>query len=247
VQAIKYQLQERIPPPLTAEQIVVLHGVHRNVTDPGSCKVARRRIVRAHFLRCQTHHCSAAFVAATRHLAGPLESGLEDNAELARGLLDNFYGNANTEQDIWLIIDAERSRTPSADTFCRLLGGVFCRKRAPARAGRTCSAAGRDGSQIESRHCSFDRSPNEDMEFILASGEACKTLNWRGMSCSLTDVCDFTLVGSMSPGADSDPRVIRVGFEQPVQATRLNSDGSAKHRPKRACPPPVSWSCSQAF
>jgi hypothetical protein len=78
--------------------------------------------------------------------------------------------------------------------------------------------------------------PTEDMEYILASGAANKTVNWRGLSGSSTDLCDFTLIGSSSPGADSgqqDPRVIRVGFDQPVQATSVFPDGSAKQSPTR--------------
>ena len=72
--------------------------------------------------------------------------------------------------------------------------------------------------------------PDEGMEYILATGAASKSLNWRGMSSSLTDLCDFTLIGRSSPGADSrhpDPRVIQVGFDQPIQATSIHSDGSA--------------------
>jgi hypothetical protein len=58
---------------------------------------------------------SPQFGPRVGYLAGPL-----DNAELAHGALADKSGNAKEGEDLWLIICAERSRTPCANFLVEL-------------------------------------------------------------------------------------------------------------------------------
>jgi hypothetical protein len=226
VHVVTGQLQVGLLPSLTAEQIVVLHGIHHDVTEH-----LVKRVAKAHADALREHISYApgapqlnVGVQSSPHLGlrvgylvGPL-----DNAELAHGAL----ANTKEEEDIWLIICAGRSRTPLAD----VLVDLYSKKH---RLLELKGGAAQQAAEVHTLNLDIlvlMTFPSGDLEHILASGVARKTVNWRGMSASRTDLCDFTLVGSSSACADPDPRVIRVGFDQPVQATRL---GSAKQRPNR--------------
>ena len=227
VHVVTCQLQMGLRPSLTAEQIVVLQGIHHDVTEH-----LVKRVAKAHADALREHISYApgappqpnVGVQSSPHLGlrvgylvGPL-----DNAELAHGTL----ANTKEEEDIWLIICAGRSRAPLAD----VLVDRYSQKH---RLLELKGGAAQQAAEVHTLNLDIlvlMTFPSGDLEHILASGVARKTVNWRGMSASRTDLCDFTLVGSSSACADPDPRVIRVGFDQPVQATRL---GSAKQRPNR--------------
>jgi hypothetical protein len=232
VQVVTCQLLERLRPALTAEQLVVLRSKHHNVTDHLVDRVAKAHadLLREHM---SFSPGSTQVTPSSPRLGGPrlgYLAGTLVNAEVARGAMSN--GHDTTEPDTWLIICAERSTAPSAN----VLVDHFSRKK------RLLVLKGDPADQAAKvRALNLDllvltAFPTEEMEYILASCPANKTVNWRGLSGSRTDLCDFTLIGSSSPGADSrqpDPRVIRVGFDQPVQATSFFPDGSAKQSPTR--------------
>jgi hypothetical protein len=230
VSVVTFQLQERLRPSLTAEQIVVLHRIHPDVTEHLVQRVAKAH---AAVLRDHISHTPGAshldtglpsspqFGPRVGYLAGPL-----DNAELAHGALADKSGNAKEGEDLWLIICAERSRTPCANFLVEL----YSKKQ------RLLELKGDAAQQAaEVRTLNLDilvliTFPSEAIGHILASGVARKSVNWQGMSGSRTDLCDFTLVGSNSHGAGPNSRVIQVGFDQPVPATHLCS---SKQRPNR--------------
>ena len=211
---IKSQLRERVQPALTAGQIGVLHGKHRDITERLVQRVAKAHADQLRqdipFSRVAACHDARPLSPRVGYLAGPL-----DNADLAHGVL------AKEGQDTWLIIgrDDERCRTPWADGLVDLY----------SRINRLLVLKGAAEQQAaDVRTLNLDvlvliTYPTEELEYILASNPARHTINWRGMSNSLTDLCQFTMIGSC-PGADSmrtDPQVIRVGFDQPVRASRF--------------------------
>jgi hypothetical protein len=201
VSVVTFQLQERLRPSLTAEQIVVLHRIHPDVTEHLVQRVAKAH---AAVLREHISHTPGAshldtglpsspqFGPRVGYLAGPL-----DNAELAHGALADKSGNAKEGEDLWLIICAERSRTPCANFLVEL----YSKKQ------RLLELKGDAAQQAaEVRTLNLDilvliTFPSEAIGHILASGVARKSVNWQGMSGSRTDLCDFTLVGSNSHGA----------------------------------------------
>ena len=223
MQSITIQVQDGLRPSLTMEQIVVLHRLHPDVTDHLVQRIARLsgNQLRKHALYAAGAPRQAPTAVPTVMRIGYL-AGTLDNARLARGALANSKG----EQDTWLIVGVERCRNPSANN---LVEQYFKNERLLELDGDNEQQA-RKVSELNLDLLVLIAFPDEGMEYILASGAAFKSLNWRGMSSSLTDLCDFTLTSRSSPGADSrhpDPRVIQVGFDQPIQATSIHSDGSA--------------------
>ena len=223
MQSVTVQVQEGVRPSLTMEQIVVLHRLHHDVTDHLVQRIARLsgNQLREHALYAAGAPRQPPTTVPTVMRIGYLVGTL-DNAGLARGALSNN----KEEHDIWLIAGVERCRNPSANN---LVEQFFKNERLLELDGDKEQQA-RKVSELNLDLLVLIAFPDEGMEYILATGAASKSLNWRGMSSSLTDLCDFTLIGRSSPGADSrhpDPRVIQVGFDQPIQATSIHSDGSA--------------------
>jgi len=236
---ITRQLEEKLLPCLKAEEIVVLHGMHPNVTEHLAQRVAKAHadVLREHISCSGATHLGAGMPPATWQLPSPqlglrvgYLAGSLDNAQLTSVLEGRTSKSGNEEEDIWLIISAEQTRAPAAIALVDL----YCTKQ------RLLELKGDASQQAATvRALNLDimvlmTFPNDDLEYILASKVALKTMNWRGMSGSRTDLCDFTLVSNHgAESADPDPRVIRVGFDQQVQATRIHSEGTATQGPNR--------------
>ncbi len=220
MQSVTIQVQEGLRPSLTMEQIVVLHRLHPDVTDHLVQRIARLsgNQLREHALYAAGAPRQAPTAVPTVMRIGYL-AGTLDNARLARGALQ--VAHSKGEQDTWLIVGVERCRSPSANN---LVEQYFKNERVLELDGDKEQQA-RKVSELKLDLVVLIAFPDEGIEYILASRAAFKSLNWRGMSSSLTDLCDITLIGRSSPGADSrhpDPQVIQVGFDQPIQATSIS-------------------------
>ncbi len=100
-----------------------------------------------------------------------------DNAQLASVLEGLASRSSKEEEDNWLIISAEQTRAPAAIV---LVGLYYTKQRLLELKGdalqqtATVSALNLDIMVL----MTF---PNDDLEHILASKVALKTINWRGM------------------------------------------------------------------
>ena len=233
VYIITRQLEEKLLPCLKAEEIVVLYSLHPDVTERLAQRIAKAHAdgLREHISCSGATHLGASMPPSPQlglrvgYLAGSL-----DNAQLASVLEGLASRSSKEEEDNWLIISAEQTRTPAAIV---LVGLYYTKQRLLELKGDALQQT------ATVRALNLDimvlmTFPNDDLEHILASKVALKIINWRGMSGSRTDLCDCTLVGNHgAESADPDPRVIRVGFDQQVQATSIHSEGTATQRPNR--------------
>ena len=229
MEVIAAQLREILRPAITAEQIGFVHGRHSNITG-----YLIERVAKAHADQCREHvsYCPV-FPPNTPNptmrpspLIGYL-SGTLDNADLLRGVL------TDAKEETWLILgrkEYEQRRVRRSDD---LLDNFSERKRLLIREG-TPQQQAESIIELNIDILVLTAFPDGEIEHILSSNPARHTLNWRAMSGSLTDLCQYTITGDS--GHDADSRTIQVGFDQPVRLTSLPSSSgkSADNRPDKA-------------
>ena len=217
LEVVAAQLREKLQPALTPEQLVSLHGKHSNITRHLIGRVAKAHAdqLRKRIVQCQSPLGDARPPSPRiGYLAGTV-----DKADLLHDVL--------AIQDTWLIVSGEGRSDVSlgndlVDRFSRANRLLVLNGNAEQQAALV---GGLDLGILV-----LTTFPDDDLMHILASRPARRSINWQAMSCSLTNLCDFTLIGSgpvdLVHGVDQ--RVIRVGFDQPVRMTSLAWQGHGK-------------------
>ena len=216
LEVIKAQLGEKLSPCATAEQVALLNGRHRHFTP-----FLVRRVAQA-FANPLREHISFNRVIPPHQpesMTSPHQPETKPQVGFLAGHLNDIDLDYVFEPGNWLIINAGGVRTAWAND---LVKNCTETNRLLVLTG-TAEEQAAQVLRLALDILVLIAFPNDDMEFIMASHPARKTVNWRGMSSSYTDACDFTLIGSSSAphmfDSRADQRVIQVGFDQLVQTT----------------------------